>query len=271
MFLRTAKFMQFSDSSIKEGKYSIPSGLNSVELIRRLRSGNQEGINVTLNNYRTTKEMSEDVALHFRFDSNDLLNYIHNADLESLGITEEQLLTLFIPNTYEFFWTASPQNFVERMIKEHDAFWNKAERTEKLKQNNLTKAEAYTLASIVQKETNKNDEKARVAGVYLNRLKRGMLLQADPTVIFAVGDFSIRRVLYRHLEHDSKYNTYKYLGLPPGPICMPDVSSIDAVLNAEGHSYLYFCAKADHSGYHSFAKTLREHNRNAKAYQKSLK
>jgi len=178
-------------------------------------------------------------------------------------------MTLFVPNTYQIFWNIEPEKFIARMKKEYDAFWS-GKRSEQAAAMGMTADEIVTLASIVQEETNKNDEKPRVAGVYVNRLKSNWLLQADPTLKFALGDFTIRRVLDTHKEIDSPYNTYKYTGLPPGPICMPDVSSIDAVLNYEQHNYYYFCAKDDMSGYHVFENTLSKHNLNARKYHNAL-
>ena len=175
---------------------------------------------------------------------------------------------MFIPNTYEMYWNSSADDFIRRMKKESDRFWKS--RDAKLARTGLSRDEATTLASIVYEETKRKDEMPVVAGVYINRLKRGMPLQADPTVKFAVGDFSIKRVLYAHLDVDSPYNTYKYSGLPPGPICMPSIAAIDAVLDYADHDYLYFCAKDDLSGAHNFAKTLADHNRNAAAYARAL-
>ncbi|HPG72744.1 MAG TPA: endolytic transglycosylase MltG, partial [Bacteroidales bacterium] len=178
---------------------------------------------------------------------------------------------MFLPNTYEFYWNTSARQFTDRMKQEYDVFWTE-ERIAKAKESEypMTQVQVSILAAIVEQETRMNDEKPRVAGVYINRLKKGMLLQADPTVIFAANDFSIQRVLFSHLEIDSPYNTYKYQGLPPGPICIPSVTSIDAVLNYEKHEYLYFCAKDDFSGYHSFAKTLQQHNANARKFHRAL-
>ncbi|HFB99774.1 MAG TPA: endolytic transglycosylase MltG, partial [Phaeodactylibacter sp.] len=195
----------------------------------------------------------------------------HNQEfINKLGFKKETLISLFIPNTYEFFWNTNAKQFFEKMKKEQGIFWKKNNREKKAADLNMTKAEVYTLASIVERETNQNDEKKRIAGVYLNRLKKGILLQADPTVVFATRDFAARRVLNRHINFDSPYNTYKYAGLPPGPISMASISSIDAVLNAEKHSYLYFCAKPDNSGHHAFAKTLAGHNRNANKFRNWL-
>jgi UPF0755 protein len=177
---------------------------------------------------------------------------------------------MFIPNTYEFYWNTSAEKFVEKMAEEYKNFWNE-DRKAKAEKMGLTQSEVSTLASIVEQETQKNDEKARIAGVYINRINIGMPLQADPTVVFAVGDFTIKRVLNSHLRIDSPYNTYLYAGLPPGPICIPSVSSIDGVLNYEKHNYLYFCAKEDFSGYSNFASTLSQHNVNAQKYHRALR
>ena len=172
----------------------------------------------------------------------------------------------FIPNTYEVYWNMSVEGLLDRMHREYQSFWNKR-RMHKADKLDMTPEEVITLASIVNEETKKNDEKARVAGVYINRLREPMRLQADPTVIYALGDFSIKRVLRKHYQISSPFNTYRVDGLPPGPICFPDIASIDAVLNYEKHSYLYFCASPDFSGYHVFARNLSEHNRNAAAYR----
>ena len=191
--------------------------------------------------------------------------------IKAQGFNEETKLGMYLPNSYEFFWNTSSEEFRDRMVKEYDRFWNN-ERLQKAKAEGLSPKEVTTLASLVHKETAKVDERPKVAGLYLNRLKRGMLLQADPTVIYAIkkssGDFTqvIKRVLYKDLELDSPYNTYKYAGLPPGPITMPDISAIDAVLNPETHDYLYFVADVENFGYHKFAKTLAQHNRNKVQY-----
>jgi UPF0755 protein len=176
---------------------------------------------------------------------------------------------MFIPNTYQFFWNTDPKDFLNRMKREHDKFWTK-ERLEKAKKIGLTPEEVFTLASIVEKETLAKEEKPVIASVYLNRLKRDMLLQADPTVVYAAKDFGIQRVLNKHLKIDSPYNTYKNKGLPPGPICMPDVGTIDSVLNAKDTDYLFFCAKPNGHGRHAFAKTNRQHVNNANRYRKWL-
>ena len=180
----------------------------------------------------------------------------------------QTFMAMFIPNTYEVYWNCSVNDLLQRMKRESDRFW--ASRDAKLARCGLTRNEAITLASIVYEETKRQSEMPVVAGVYINRLRRGMPLQADPTVKFALGDFSLRRILHKHLEVDSPYNTYRVVGLPPGPICMPSIAAIDAVLNYQEHDYLYFCAKEDLSGAHNFARTLAEHNRNARAYAAAL-
>ncbi|MCK9255795.1 MAG: endolytic transglycosylase MltG, partial [Bacteroidales bacterium] len=186
------------------------------------------------------------------------------------GFNENTFLAMFIPNSYEFYWNTSAEQFVERMAKEYKNFWTE-ERKQKAANLGFSQSEVSTLASIVEAETQKNDEKARIAGVYINRLNIGMLLQADPTVVYATGDFFLKRVLNKHLEINSPYNTYKYSGLPPGPINIPSISSIDAVLNYEKHNYKFFCAKDDFSGYHVFAVTNAQHEANARKYHQALR
>jgi UPF0755 protein len=210
------------------------------------------------------------MAEKFDFDSVELVVLLRDANfLKQYQKTPETVMSLFIPNTYQMFWNITPENFIARMKKEYDAFWS-GKRSGQAQAMEMTADEIITLASIVQEETNKNDEKPRVAGVYINRLKSNWLLQADPTLKFALGDFTIRRVLDVHKEIASPYNTYKYTGLPPGPICMPDISSIDAVLNYEHHNFYYFCAKDDMSGYHVFENSLTRHNMNAQKYHNAL-
>jgi len=266
-FELVSKLMKYS--KVKPGLYQIEDGWNNRELISKLRSGRQTPIKLTINNFRTLPDLCGFFGSKFEQDSLSFLKYLNSTASDKSDYTKENLLSLFIPNSYEFYWNTSPEKLLSRFKKEHKKFYT-TKRLNLLKKVDLTREEVYTLASIVQKETLVNDEKPTVAGVYINRLRRGQLLQADPTVVFANGDFSIRRVLNKHLAKDSPYNTYMYEGLPPGPICMPDVSSIDAVLNYEKHKYLYFCASTDNSGRHQFAKTLIEHNRNANRYRAYL-
>lgn len=255
---------------VKPGRYVLRNGMSNNQLINMLRGGLQTPVKVTFNNMRDVRILAGRVATQIESDSAAIVAYLEDADnLNRLGFNAQTIPAMFLPNTYEFYWNTDAEKFVEKMKGEYDKFWN-AERLEKAKAKGLSPVQVSILASIVDKETNKTDEMARIAGVYLNRLRSGWLLQADPTLVFAVGDFELKRVLNIHKEVESPYNTYKYAGLPPGPICIPSLQSINAVLNAEKHNYYYFCAKEDFSGYHVFAKTLAEHNRNAQRYQRAL-
>lgn len=257
-------------SNIKAGRYRINDGMTANQLINKLRSGDQEAIKVTFNNIRFLPKFAGIVSKKMEFDSTELIQLLSTqAYIEKLGYNKETIISLFLPNTYEFWWNTSAEQFVERMQKEHDKFWTK-ERLEKANAIDMTPTEVSILASIVQEETNQKSEMSQVAGVYLNRIKVGMYLQADPTARFAYGDFSVKRINYDYLKIDSPYNTYMYPGLPPGPICMAAPTTIDKVLNYEQHRYFYFCAKPDNSGTHVFAKNLRQHNRNANAYHRYL-
>lgn len=270
-FRKVANWMKFTDNSVKPGRYEIHSGWSNRQLISILRAGIQKPLDVVINNVRNLEELAGKVATFIEPDSQTLLSEMINPNtLSRHSLNKESALTLYIPNSYEFFWNTNANGFVNRMQEEHDRFWRQNSRSEKAKKLDMNEQDVYTLASIVERETQAMSERPAVAGLYLNRLKRGMPLQADPTVVFAVGDFSIRRVLHKHLEIDSPYNTYKVQGLPPGPICMPSISSIDAVLDAEDHNYLYMCARPDNSGLHAFASTLRGHNQNAARYRNWL-
>lgn len=268
-FGRVARLLGF-DGDAKAGRYLLKKGTSYKDVVRMFQRGWQTPVRVTFNNMRTLPQLAGRVAQQLEPDSIELLLTL-TADTTAAryGFTPQTFISMFIPNTYELYWNTTPRGFVERMHSEYEKFWTE-ERMQKLAATGLSQAEAVTLASIVYEETKMSDEMPTVAGVYINRIKRGMPLQADPTVKFAVGDFGLRRVLNRHLEVDSPYNTYKYAGLPPGPICMPSITAIDAVLNYGRHKYLYFAAKPDFSGYHNFAATLAEHNRNADAYRRAL-
>ena len=256
--------------SIKPGKYLLDKGLNTNEILNMLRSGNQQPVQVTFNNLRFITELAGAVAKYIQPDSLELLRkFTDPATFEKYGFTESTFHCMFIPNTYEFYWTTTADQFLERMSMEYKRFWNE-ERRNKAVELGLTPEEVMTVASIVQEESNKKDEKPIIAGLYLNRIKRGMPLQADPTVKYALGNFHIKRVLNSHLAIDSPYNTYKYPGLPPGPINFPEISSIESVLNAAKTQYIYMCAREDFSGYHNFAKTLSAHNENARKYREAL-
>ncbi|MEX0313561.1 MAG: endolytic transglycosylase MltG [Allomuricauda sp.] len=262
-------------SNIKGGKYAIKKGMNNNEIINTLRSQNTP-VKVSFNNQERLETLAGRISNQIEADSLSLLKAFSDADfLETSGFDEDTKLCMYLPNTYEFFWNTDALNFRDRMLKEYKKYWNQ-NRMEKAKKLNLTPTQVMSLAAVVQKETVKADEKPRVAGVYLNRVKKRIPLQADPTVIYAIKketgnyDTIIKRVLYRDLEMESPYNTYKYSGVPPGPITMPDISSIEAVLNPEDHDFLYFVADVSNFGYHIFAKTLAQHNRNKVQYIKWL-
>ena len=258
-------------SNVKGGRFAIKKDMNNNDIINSIRSKNLP-IKVSFNNQETLEKLAGRIAIQIEADSISILTAMkENAFLDKNNFKQATALGMYLPNSYEFFWNTSAEGFRERMLKEYQKFWNE-NRTEKAKTLGLKPNEVITLASIVHKESAKVDERPRVAGVYLNRLKAGMLLQADPTLIFGMkkkaDDFSlvIKRVLYKDFELESPYNTYKYGGLPPGPITMPDISAIDGVLNAEKHNYYYFVANVENFGYHMFAEDLAQHNRNKAQY-----
>lgn len=262
-------------ANIKAGKYALKKGMNNNEIINTLRSANIP-VQVSFNNQESLALLAGRIAEQIEADSLSLLQTFNDPSfLEETKFDDDTKLAMYIPNTYEFFWNTDAESFRDRMRTEYDRFWND-ERIQKAENLGLSPNEVISLAAVVQKETAKVDERPRVAGVYLNRIRRGMLLQADPTVIYAIKketgnyDTIIKRVLFRDLEMDSPYNTYKYTGVPPGPITMPDISSIDAVLNPEKHDYLYFVADVSNFGYHIFAKSLAQHNRNKVQYTRWL-
>ncbi|GGE20108.1 endolytic transglycosylase MltG [Psychroflexus salis] len=270
-FHKVANKKKYS-TNVKAGRYMLKKGMNNNDIVNILRSANLP-IQVSFNNQDFAELLAGRIAEQIEADSLSILKAIKDkAFLQKNNLSEATQLNIYLPNTYEMYWNTSAEEFRARMWKEYQKFWNK-KRTDKAAQLKLTPNNVITLASIVQKETAKVDERPKVAGVYLNRLKRGMKLQADPTVIYALKktqqnfDTIIKRVLFKDLQIDSPYNTYAYAGLPPGPIAMPDISSIEAVLNAEQHDYYYFVADLERVGYHKFAKTLAQHNRNAATYR----
>jgi len=255
---------------VKSGRYAIKSTMSNNELVNTLRSGNQAAVDFTFNNIRTKEQFVQRVSQQLEIDSNELLNLLNNSDfLVPYHQTAETVLTLFIPNTYKIWWNTSSDEFIKKMYREYERFWTK-DRREKAADINLSPVEISILASIVEEENYRTDEQARIAGVYINRLKKGIPLQADPTVKFALQNFALKRLLYADLEIDSPYNTYKYAGLPPGPVRIPSPTCIDNVLNYEHHNYIFMCAKEDFSGYHNFAVTASQHTANAAKYHHAL-
>lgn len=272
-FLWVAEQKKFSN--VKGGKYELTKGMSNNDVVNLLRSGNQIPIKISFNNQSTLESLAGRIASQIEADSTSLANaFTDSTFLANKNITKAQMLGYFIPNTYEFFWNTTAEKFRDRMFKEYNRFWNDS-RLGKAKALKMTPVEVMALASIVHKETAKSIERPRVAGLYLNRIKRGIPLQADPTIIYILKqqfgqDFVVKRVLLKDLKIKSLYNTYIHRGVPPSLIAMPDISAIDAVLNYERHNYIYMCADIDKPGFHAFASTLKQHNRNAKKYQRWL-
>jgi UPF0755 protein len=263
-----SKLMNY-DKAIKPGRYLIKSNMNNLEVIRLLRTGIQAPVKITFNNIRLKKDLAERLTTNLAMSENEfntaLNEFIENND----EFDDYTIMSMFIPNTYEVYYNVTGEELINRMYKEFTKFWNE-ERLTKAEEIGLSPTQVVTLASIVNAESVKKEEGEIIAGLYMNRLKRDIALQADPTLVFASGDFSLKRVLNVHKEIESPYNTYKYIGLPPGPINMPPIRAIDAVLNYKHHNYLFMCAKEDFSGYHNFAETIREHINNANKYQRQL-
>ncbi len=252
------------------GCYELLPQEGSLSVIRKLRGGMQTPVRLSFNSIRTREQLAARLAAQLMLDSTSIITRLEdNAFLQQFGLNRETAVTLFIPNSYEVFWTISPDQLFKRMEQEYKAFWT-PQREGKAKALGLTKAEVATIASICEEESNKDFEYPIIAGLYLNRVKKGMPLQACPTVKFALQDFKLRRVLKRHLQYDSPYNTYKYRGLPPGPIRIPRAATMDAVLHRTQHNYLYMCASADFNGTHHFSSTYAEHARYARQYQQAL-
>ena len=260
------------DRGIEAGAYTFDKGMTVIEVARKLKFGVDNAVRLVINNARTPEALASKVAMQIDADSVAVLSALRDrALIAELGFSSaEAMFSIFLPNTYEVYSDISPEALVRRMKGESDKFWASDKRKEQLEKLGMTPYEVMTLASIVHEETNVAEEMARIAGVYINRLKLGMPLQADPTLKYAAGDPTIRRVLDKHKEIESPYNTYKYTGLPPTPIAMPDMAAIEGVLNYEKHNYLYFCARAEMDGRHNFARTLKEHNRNAAEYHRAL-
>lgn len=268
-FRLLAGWVKYPDE-MRTGQYAVCPGMNNLTLLKDLLRGHQVATRLTFHNIRFKKDLAKRLDEQLMIGKEELLTLLNDsAYCDSLGFTPETVVSLFIPNTYEVYWNIPADKLMQRMKKEYDAFWTD-DRRAKANALGLTPVEVATLASIVEEETAASDEYPIVAGLYLNRLRVGMPLQADPTVKFAVGDFSLHRILFEHLEVDSPYNTYKHAGLPPGPLRIPSIKGMDAVLNRMQHNYLYMCAKEDFSGRHNFAATLAEHARNASRYRAEL-
>jgi UPF0755 protein len=264
-----SKSMNYRDV-IKPGRYEIEPNMSNRDLISKLRSGDQDAVKLTFNNIRLKSELAERLASNLSIDKNVLLDKLNDPALcEKYGFSTEDIMCMFLPDTYFMWWTLTEDQFLDRMKTEYDNFWN-ADRLKKADVTTMSPKQIGIMASIVQSETNKMAEQPTVAGVYVNRIKQGMPLQADPTVKFAVGDFTLKRILKGHLIIDSPYNTYKNLGLPPGPITLPEKKAIDAVLNYGKHDYIYFCAKEDFSGFHNFSSNLSDHNANARKFHQAM-
>jgi UPF0755 protein len=258
--------------AVKAGKYRIRNGMSNQELVKLLRSGKQEPVLLVFNNIRNRYDFVSRIASQIEADSLSILKLLDDEDfVQSIhpDLSSESVMTLFIPNTYEFYWNTSAVEFIQRMIKEYYSFWD-AGRSDKAENMGFNKRDVSILASIVNQETKKTDEMARIAGVYLNRMRDNWKLEADPTLIFALDRQDIRRVLNVHKAINSPYNTYKHFGLPPGPICIPSIAAIEGVLNSEKHAYYFFCAREDFSGYHSFARSYDQHLVNARKFQREL-
>lgn len=258
------------DKDLRTGRYAIAPDASVLDIIRNIRNHHQSPIMLVIPSVRTVEDLAGRISHKLMIDSTDIASTLKNEDVcKSLGYTTATVSAMFIPNTYEVWWDMSVDEFLSRMKRENNTFWN-AERTKKADEMGMTKEEIVTLASIVDEETANNGEKPRIAGLYLNRLKTDMPLQSDPTVKYALGNFALRRILNVHLNVESPYNTYRVNGLPPGPIRIPSIAGIDAVLNHEHHNYLYMCAKEDFSGTHNFASTYSQHLSNARKYAAAL-
>jgi UPF0755 protein len=268
-FHLVAKLLDYPQR-IKPGAYFLEPKSTNLELVRMLRGGLQKPVKLVIGTARTKKDLSGKISKTVNIDSVELLKLLNSpAYVQKFGFDTATIKAMFLPNTYEVYWTISEEELLEKLYKAYVSFWDDKRKT-KAAEIGLTPVQVSILASIVDAETHKKDEKKRIAGVYMNRLKKNMLLQADPTVVYANYDFGIKRVTGKHLQIDSPYNTYKYTGLPPAPINVPALQTIDDVLNYEKHDYLYFCAREDFSGYHNFAADFKEHSENARKYRKAL-
>ena len=268
-FDKVAGFLNY-DKRVKAGKYRITEGMSLINMVRMLRSGNQSAVNLVITKLRTREDLARKLGNNFECDSLSVINFLNNNDsLSKYNIDTNTMMTAIIPNTYMLKWNTTPSAIFKKLYDEQQKFWNKKRRSQ-AQALQLSEKEVYTLASIVEEETNKQEEKGTIASVYINRMRTGMRLGADPTIKFAMKDFALKRIYFKHLTYPSPFNTYQNAGLPPGPICTPSINTIDAVLNAPSTDYLFFAARADFSGLHNFATNYEEHKRFAKAYQLAL-
>lgn len=258
------------DNNVKAGRYSIKNGSNIINLIRMLKSGNQAEVRLVINKIRTKEDFAGKIGNNFEADSTEAIRFLlSNDSLAPYHLDTNTVMTIIVPNSYLFWWNGSFKKIFERLKKQHDYFWE-GERTLKAKSKGFTPEQIYTIASIVEEETNMESDKEKIASVYFNRIAKNMKLEADPTVKYAMRDFGLKRILHGHLDYPSAYNTYYKTGLPPGPICTPSINTIDAVLDAPKTDYIFFVAKPDFGGYSNFASTYSEHLKYAKAYQTAL-
>lgn len=268
-FEQVAKKLNYS-KSVKAGRYEIKNGMSLFNLIRMLRAGNQSPVNLVINKLRLKEDLAGKISKSFECDSLSVIDYLNNAEtLKTFGLDSNTLMTAVIPNTYSILWNSSPEKIFKKLYTDQQKWWTE-ERTRKAASLNLTPKQVYTMASIVEEETNMEADKGKIASVYINRIETGQKLEADPTVKFAMKDFGLKRILNKHLTYDSPFNTYQHTGLPPGPICTPSTKTIDAVLNAPQTNYFFFVAKPDFSGYSNFAASYSEHLVYARAYQQAL-
>jgi UPF0755 protein len=268
-FLWTAQNMRY-DTRVKPGKYRLHGGMSNRGLINMLASGAQEPVKLKIHNLRLKEQFAGFVAKKLEPDSVAILRLLDSAGfVKNYGFTTDDVYTMFLPNTYQFYWNTAPEKFFKKMYASYEQFWT-PERRQRATEINLSPVQVSILASIVDAEALHDDEMPTIAGLYHNRLKKGMKLEADPTVIFALHDFTIRRVLSRYLSYNSPYNTYLHTGLPPGPVMMPSLNAINAVLDYKKSNYIYMCAKEDFSGYHNFATNIADHRANARRFQEAL-
>lgn len=268
-FRKVAELKKYT-AGVKTGRYKIQHDMNNDQLVNLLRSGRQEPVHFTFNNIRTLPDFAGVLFRQLAVDSAEFMRLAQDPEyVKTWKFTPENFIGMFIPNTYQIFWHPRTEDFMKRMNTEYLRFWNDERRT-KAQRAGLSPMDVTVIASIVEEETNKTDEYPVIAGVYINRLKKGWKLEACPTLKYALGNFTLKRILTKHMETESPYNTYKHTGLPPGPIRMPSIRCIDAVLNYTRHDYLFFCAKSDFSGTHYFSRTLKEHNRHAAEFHQAL-